>query len=394
MINGMRVALSAATAVVVLTQAVALVLLIMLRSPGRRQLVRIGGEGLVLAGLLWLGSVDLSSRRLLSTMVLVALLLWLLRVLWLIVLRGRSLRTSVSVMSIKEGMDALSSGLLFFAEDGHILLINHTMQELLREITGMQPSNGNHITAQLGSGVHEVEGRVWIFTQTQLPIKKKRYTQLTAADVTQQWSLTQELREKKTQLEQRSEELRVAFDNLDTVCRAQESLWLRTRLHDVLGQRVTLLLRALREQQPPDAWLSAFAGNLSDVMRGGRDTAAAAHRLQSLQELMGEIGVALDVTGGLPKDADAANLIADIIMECATNAVRHGFATTITAAIEPGTLRVCNNGSLPEQAVVPGHGIRGMEEKLAAAGGRLNIQATTPFTVIATMPVEQGGTMP
>jgi len=374
----MILALRAATAVCVLAQSVVLVMYVLLRLPERKRLPRIGFEAAVLAVVI---SVDyVIGEYIWQAAVLPVLMIWLLRDIRLIVLCQRELRTSISAISIKEGMDALPAGLLFVAQDGRILLINRKMQELLREI-------GEHqVFSQPGNWVHEAGGRMWMFAQSKMLIGKKWYTQLTATDVTEQWSLTEELRAKKAQLEQRGLELSAALNELDAVCRAEEALWLRTRVHDVLGQRVTLLLRALREQTQPDTQLSAFAHDLPQLLRENRDTEAAARRLQRLQELMREIGVTLSVQGGLPDCPETADLIADIIMECSTNAVRHGFAAEIEAQIGQGILTVANNGRLPERALVPGHGITGMQKKLAATGGRLTIQTTAPFTVTAEFP--------
>ena len=374
----MTIALRIAQAVCVLAQAVVLVMYVLLRLPGKKRLPRIGFEAVVLV--LLLGADYFINGLIWQAAVMSAMWIWTLRDVWLIALCGKELHTSISAISIKEGMDALPAGLLFFAQDGRILLINRKMQELLRKI-------GEHrILAQAGSRVHEAEGRMWMFARSKMLIGKKWYTQLTATDVTEQWGLTEELRAKKAQLEQRGLELSAALNELDAVCRAEEALWLRTRVHDVLGQRVTLLLRALREQTQPDTQLSAFAHDLPQLLRENRDSEAAARRLQRLQELMREIGVTLSVQGGLPDNPETADLIADIIMECSTNAVRHGFAAEIDVRLGPGVLTVANNGRLPERALVPGHGIGGMQKKLAAAGGRLTIQTTVPFTVTAEFP--------
>ena len=374
----MMIALRAAAAVCVPAQAVLLVMYVMQRLPGKKRWLRTGFEAAVLV--LLLGVDYFISEPLLRVAVLPVVLIWLLRDIRQMILCRSELRTSISEISVKEGMDALPAGLLFLGRDGRILLINRKMQELLREI-GEQ-----RVLAQAGSRVHEAGGRMWMFARSEMLIGKKWYTQLTATDVTEQWSLTEELRAKKAQLERRGLELSAALDELDAVCRAEEALWLRTRVHDVLGQRVTLLLRALREQTQPDTQLLAFANGLPQLLRENRDTEAAVRRLQRLQELLRDIGVTLSVQGGLPDCPETADIIADVIMECSTNAVRHGFAAEIDVRLGQGVLTVANNGRLPERALVPGHGIGGMQKKLASAGGRLTIQTTAPFTVTAEFP--------
>ena len=67
---------------------------------------------------------------------LTALLYFLLRSIHICLLRRRELYTQISSISIKEAVDGLHTGLLFFRPRGEILLCNRRMDGLARQLTG------------------------------------------------------------------------------------------------------------------------------------------------------------------------------------------------------------------------------------------------------------------
>ena len=130
-------------------------------------------------------------------------------------------------------------------------------------------------------------------------------------------------------LEQRGQELRSAIENLQTICEAEEIARSKGRVHDLLGQRISLLLRALRDnQQPDETLLMDFIHNLSSMLREDR-TPDPARRLAMLKETFQKMEVAVEVHGALPENMAVADSFAEIAVECVTNAVRHGYATRI-----------------------------------------------------------------
>jgi signal transduction histidine kinase len=84
-----------------------------------------------------------------------------------------------------------------------------------------------------------------------------------------------------------------------------------------------------------------------------------------------------------------------VLQETLTNAVRHAGATTVTveiAATAPEVVQMCvrDDGRLqPGDPVVPGFGMKGMLERVAAAGGSLTFAPVEPhgLEVCCTMPV-------
>jgi hypothetical protein len=127
-----------------------------------------------------------------------AIAAWLARSTCMNIRLYKEINTRLSAFSIKNAIDALHTGVLFCDRDGYILLINKQMQWLMAAITGKPHRNGKHFMGLLSLGDVEPDNRVelfegqnvcflqdgtaWMFTVTELPIGKKTYFQLTAAD--------------------------------------------------------------------------------------------------------------------------------------------------------------------------------------------------------------------
>jgi len=321
--------------------------------------------------------------------------------------RYRELCTGISALSIKNAIDSLRSGILFCEPDGFTLLSNAKMQWLMTEITGKVQRDGNHFYGLLEAGdwkpgcrKAQFEGQIvcllpggeaWMFTKTELRVKKKGYIQLTAADITERWELTARLRKQNEQLERRGEELKQTIANLHILSREREMQKAKMRAHDILGQRLTLLLRAVRNGPAEDALLRALSQGLLEELKANRSAPSPQEELDSLRQSFGSIGVRLLPEGALPRDGERARLVLDILREGATNAVRHGYATQVRIAMdstEDGAycVRISDNGSPPPEHIEEGGGLGGMRKKVEALGGALRVETRPRFALTVDLP--------
>ena len=83
---------------------------------------------------------------------LAALLYFLVRSVHICLLRRRELYTQISSISIKEAIDTLHTGLLFFRQSGEPLLCNRRMDALARQLTGQPLRSGLEFQRHLESG--------------------------------------------------------------------------------------------------------------------------------------------------------------------------------------------------------------------------------------------------
>ena len=179
---------------------------------------------------------------------------------------------------------------------------------------------------------------------------------------------------------------------LQESARGEERLRLSRDLHDVVGHKLTALklqLRLLSRQSPPDDPASlAECGRLADELLAdvrGVVSALRVHDGIDLGQALAALAPALPhprVRLDLAPDARAAGLEqAQTLLRCAqeglTNALRHGDADEIVIRLAPApggiALSVEDDGRA-QQIPLPGNGLRGMQERLEALGGRLDLE--------------------
>jgi len=337
---------------------------------------------------------------------LAVLLFLLTRSIYLSLRRYREIRTGISTLSVKDAIDSLCTGILFSEPDGFILLSNTQMQKLMTVTTGMVQHNsldfyGLLAREPLRPGCRKVsfEGQTvcllpdssaWMFTQAELRIGRKTYLQLTASDVTDQWALTSQMQRQNEQLERRNKKLKETIANLHILSREQETQKVKMRAHDILGQRLSLLLRTVRDAREADYGLlrSLSEGLLDELKAEGKFSAQKF--LDNLRQEFELIDVDIRLEGPLPEDCAMGELFADIVREGATNAVRHGLATQVLIQIDHSQdichMRIANNGPPPPEKIKEGDGLGSIRKKVEVQGGALRVVTHPHFVLEIDMP--------
>ena len=338
---------------------------------------------------------------------LVSVLFFLLRSASLCLVRRRELDTQLSSISVKEAIDTLHTGLLFFRPEGDILLCNRCMDALAWQMTGQAVHNGSDFQQRLEGGTlcsgcaREVLGgqrvfrlpdsSVWSVSSHEIPMGRRTLVLLTADDVTERWDAVTLLARQNQTLEERGQELRHTIENLQAICEAEEIARSKGRVHDLLGQRISLLLRALRDgQQPDETLLMDFVRSLPTALLEDR-TPGPAHRLAMLKETFQGMEVSVEIRGDLPEDAEVADSFAEIAVECVTNAVRHGYATRVQFHFfqnDCWRMTVTDNGIPPAGPIREGGGISGMRHRMDRLGGTLRLYTVPRFRIELSVPKE------
>jgi two-component system sensor histidine kinase DesK len=208
-------------------------------------------------------------------------------------------------------------------------------------------------------------------------------------------------------------ELRAAREELARRAVEQERLRFSRDLHDLLGHTLSVIVvksEAARRLAPRD--LDAALAQVTDIESVGRQAlteireAVTGYREGSLGTELDRARSALTAAGiepvvrrsGPPLVPQTEALLGWVVREAVTNAVRHSGATgceiTVDGSFERVRLTVADNGTGTPAAPVPagigGTGLKGLTERLAAAGGSLNAGPSPRggFTVTAELPVE------
>lgn len=319
----------------------------------------------------------------------------------------RIIRTKISALSITHAIDTLHTGVLLSESDGHILLCNEQMQDLMQTFTGRMYRNAIQFYDRLVSDHNEFkielnkldqqivyqgsDGTKWMLTKTDIYSDGKKYLQLSLSDVTEFWRLTDKLQAKNQELRRKSDELKATMDNLHRLSHHKELEQAKMRAHDILGQRLSVLLRIIQNEKELDLeLLTALSKDLLAELKAEQKERSPEEELINIQQVFHAIGVDINFVGQLPKNLKLARLLVEVIREASTNAVRHGFATEINIQVNRNEnnydLIIKNNGDVLNEPITPGSGLRLMKKKVAAQGGTLNILQKPVFTLLITIP--------
>ncbi|MFF1699770.1 sensor histidine kinase [Streptomyces sp. NPDC058257] len=209
-------------------------------------------------------------------------------------------------------------------------------------------------------------------------------------------------------------ELRTTREELARSAVEKERLRFSRDLHDLLGHTLSVIVvkaEATRRLAPRD--LEAALGQVSDIESVGRQAlteireAVTGYREGSLATELDRARDLLDAAGiesvvrqsGPPLAPQTAALLGWVVRESATNVVRHSEATRceieVAGTAERTRLLITDDGR-GVGSTAPGSGLKGLAERLAAAGGSLE-SGPAPrggFRVTAELPVTEFSTDP
>ncbi len=298
-----------------------------------------------------------------------------------------------SRLTVKSAIDSLNSGVLFAKENGEIILINQTMQDIMAKVLGKaywpaEVINTFDIPFDENGIYHHVENdSTTAFQLTNLTLKNSHYQQITSTDISDQWRMTETLNAKKDELESAITTLKDSIDNIMTICQKSEYRQLEIAIHNQMSRSISLLLGALRQNVPIDkAQLLSFIGELLNNFTIINQQSMTNISLNDVIKNFKLLGVTINYND-LPDESSALYAIyGDIVREATSNAVRHGFASIITIDYQrhqqTEKMIISNNGELPNGPIHKGIGLNGMAEKLANAGAKMSLQYNAVFRII------------
>ncbi|MFI7315532.1 histidine kinase [Streptomyces venezuelae] len=209
-------------------------------------------------------------------------------------------------------------------------------------------------------------------------------------------------------------ELRETREELARTAVDKERLRFSRDLHDLLGHTLSVIVvkaEATRRLAPRD--LDAALGQVADIESVGRQAlteireavtgyreGSLATELDRARDLLEAAGIGTVVRqAGPPLAPQTAALLGWVVRESATNVVRHSGAAhceiEVTGTPDETRLVITDDGR-GEGSGPPGSGLKGLSERLAAAGGSLTSGPAphSGFRVTATLPTTEDTPLP
>lgn len=213
------------------------------------------------------------------------------------------------------------------------------------------------------------------------------------------------------QSQRRQVALRLSHEEVRRLAALAERERIGRDLHDLLGH--TLSLIALKSELANRLWerdAPAARQEVQEVERIARDALAQVRRavtgiraagiaaeMASAKLLLESAGVAFQYDlGAAPPPAEVETCLALAVREAVTNIHRHAHATRATVKLssdgEDLLLEVQDNGRGGD--IVPGNGLTGMRERLAALGAQLRVDAVRGRGTLLSVRVPRAGMAP
>ena len=331
---------------------------------------------------------------------------------------------NVSLLSVVNAVDALPEGVICADDRGRILFMNDSMRECLtalgfatdladtasmwEDLEGVARESISPADAILPEGIRLqiAPTQTRLFVRDRVRLGKKEYRRMVAVDVTKEEAANAEIERTNRLLETANVELAESMENVAEIASNEALLRMKARVHDTIGQRLSILHRYLEDDDASEESLPQVTELLCRIVddlaspEDAPDPKNCALELASIESAFSLVGIAFTVEGALPSNAAVASAFVEVVREASTNAAKHAQARRITVTFserdDAWWLSVENDGAPPGESMREGTGFPLMRETMEKVGGGLSVAATSPFTIIAKAPArkEDGDSSP
>ena len=306
-----------------------------------------------------------------------------------------------TIISVKQGLDAMDEGICFYTTNGLPQFINKNMNATSIALTGKTIEDASVFWKSLKNKDINKNCEIILSTEDMVIAKtpdkvcafssrnmESELVEMVMVDITSEYKTYEELLSKTEALEQQQERLKEYNRSVTSATIERELLNAKVHIHDELGE---ILLAAKRYIETGDTdretlkelWLRNLSLLGAEREKDSRDEYDEIYRAAL------DIGMKIEVTGELPVQGKAKHITASAIHECLTNTFRHAGGDTVyvkVTALDPGTrLIFSNNGNPPSGPIEERGGLKHLREITEDAGYAMRIETEGRFKLIITV---------
>ena len=305
--------------------------------------------------------------------------------------------TRLTPDTIRQTVDLLPTGLMVSEPDGTVLLANLSMTELCRKLTGELLSDAGrfwqYVESKSENGlIRTADGETWQFQKSLFTLDGKDYDQITAADMTEQYRVTEELSQKNLHLKEVQDRMKTVAAKERSLVADREIMQARMTVHDRMG--AVLLSGKYYLDHPEnvneDELLRLLEFSNHFLLGEVEQPENKSDPMQEAILTAKRIGVAVEIFGEFPKGETAKRILAQAVDQCAANTARHAGGDLLSVAItesgEQITTSFANNGRAPEGPITETGGLAVLRQTVEDAGGSMTVQSEPVFLLTITIP--------
>ena len=297
------------------------------------------------------------------------------------------MKNNVTIMSIKEALDSLPIGICLANKKNKIIFNNITMEKILKY-------NGIDSRIKVIDLWKEIKNKDEIFIDDNnnailkyeddvymiVLDKSNNIYQIKASSVKAEYEIIEKIIEANNHLEAQENELKNNILKIEEVEKQKSLLRIKGRIHDVFAQRLSIIHQYLDNEDIKNISTEEIKKLVTSMTRDIKEENQLSNEdirsnIISTYEL---IGMKINFVGEINKEKE--NIILKIVREAATNALRHGGATTLDVVTNDNITTITNNGISPS-VIKEGNGIKNI--KFIAQENKLTVEfKLNPYQII------------
>lgn len=312
-----------------------------------------------------------------------------------IILRYR--HENFTVISVKQGLDAMEEGICFYTENGLPQFVNKAMNDMSVRLTGATINDASAFWKKLRKREVLDDCRIISSTEEMVIVKTPENVcafsnrnmevgdelkEMVMVDITSEYRTFEELLAKTESLELRQARLKEYNRNVTTATIEKELLNAKIHIHDELGEILLAAKRYIKtgdgnRQILTDFWMKNL--KLLGVERKQEEQ----DEYQEIYKAASDIGMKIVIEGCLPEEKSAKTLTASALHECLTNTFRHAGGDTVyvKSEIRDGktVITFTNNGNPPGGPIEEHGGLKSLRKMAEDAGFEMSIETEEQF---------------
>ncbi len=313
--------------------------------------------------------------------------------------------------SVKECVDRLPTGICCYFEGGQVKLVNDLMSRLCIELTGERLSDGEWFDERLkelslAEGddtvlVRTGDGKYYSFRKQTADMDGIPLKEIVAADVTREYRLTAELKEKEEQVAALNVKLKELSEESLKTAIEKEVLAAKVRVHDDLG-RVILLARRCLNLKDDDNFLSlektAEEVRKQAILMLSESPDEWRRDYGYVFRTAKQLGMKLEVHGKIPQGERSRRLAVSALNCAILNSARHAGAdrisvrcekvTDIVTGVEYYEMSISDNVNFQVEKVEEKGGLKSLRNELETEGGSLIIRVGQGVALYTRIPAD------
>lgn len=318
--------------------------------------------------------------------------------------------TTITRSSIISAINELECGLMFYTEDGKIILKNRTMEKVGMYLTEGYIYNGNRfwqkiISFDKSEHCKRIDftqwpafffdtGQVWSFEKNILKDADRTCYEIVARNVTNLYNKRSSLAAENGKLKRLNYQLTQMLKNISEIGNEEELLNYKVRIHDQLGNAILRARKSLRDEnsskESVDEILHVWENTIRAFSQNASEVSSDLAGLEELFKLAATLGVELYIDGKYPADNPLA---IRALRECMYNSIRHAYANKVYAesylAADGYHVKIYDDGKFGGTSVNEGGGLSSLRRSVEGLGGVMNVGVGEGVEVNILFPVKR-----